>query len=381
VPYRTLQLSGPDRLVVDLKGAHEADLKDEYPAHSQVLKRVRAGQWKSDPAVFRVVADLKGSPSFSVKAQGPGIRIELKPRAAEMGQDDNLDTADAGLSGSAGEPDRQTAQVDPAPNTVFQVHRFKDLSASLTAPVLPPKDRLIPVANPDLPAPSLKGGATIALVSGISIRPDSKGETTIDIASSRSVPYRVFQLADPFRLVIDLKDARNASSQKVFQVNSPVLKRVRVGQWSPGNPSVVRVVADLEGYPIFDVHAQRPGIRIQLRPRHAPVPVMRNPFEFHTEPQGKQIARPATPSNQAVRAGIDSSAAVPGKAISGLRVIGFIEKKGAGTQAVISHNANVYLVSKGGTFENTFTVLSISPDAVEVQNIKTLETGWIAYTP
>ncbi len=77
VPYRTMQLSGPDRLVVDLQGAHEAGLKGEYSAPSSVLKRVRASQWKNDPAVVRVVADLNGHPSFNVTKQASGIRIEL----------------------------------------------------------------------------------------------------------------------------------------------------------------------------------------------------------------------------------------------------------------------------------------------------------------
>lgn len=381
-PYRTMQLSGPDRLVVDLKGAHAADLKREYPAQFPILKGVRTSQWKHFPAVFRVVADLEGNPSFNVRKQASGIRIELKPRGAELASN-----ADSG--GAATQPDidpleaeRREAREDPPPNKAFQVHRFKDLSASLTAPVVPSHDKLVPVANPDLPKPvPEKEASTLALVSGISIHPGSQGETTIDIASSKSVPYRVFQLTDPFRLVIDLKDARDTSSHKVFPVDSPVLKRVRVGQWHAGKPSVVRVVADLEGYPIFDVHAQRPGVRIELKPRYQPGALMRNPFKFKTEPQRPRTARSAAPSNQAVAAGGGSPAAAPGNSFAGLKVIGFIEKKGVGTQAVISHHSSVYLVPKGGTFENTFTVVAISAHAVEVQNTETLQTTWITYSP
>lgn len=381
VPYRTLQLSGPDRLVVDLKGAHAADLKGEYPAQSPLLKRVRASQWKHFPAVFRVVADLKSNPSFNVTKQASGIRIELKPRGGGLASDPGSDAAPTRQAADALEPERRAAQDGPPPNQAFQVHRFKDLSASLTGPVLPAHDRLVPVAEPDVPKPHRKEASTLSLVSGISIRPGSQGETTIDIASSRAVPYRVFQLANPFRLVIDLKDARDTSSQDVYPVNSPVLKKVRVGQWRPGNPSVVRVVADLEGYPIFDVHAQRPGIRIEIRPRYTPGSLMRNPFQFKTEPQGPRTGRRATPSNQAVTAGGGSPTAPPGDTFSGLKVIGFIENAGVGTQAVISHNSSVYLVPKGGTFENTFTVVAISTDAVEVQNKDTLKTTWITYSP
>lgn len=379
-PYRTFQLSSPDRLVVDLQGAHESGLKGEYPVQSPLLKRVRTGQWKSDPAVFRVVADLLGHPSVNVTKQVSGIRIELKPQGAGMASNAGPGAAVSHPAPEALDPERRTAQEDPPPDKAFQVHRFKDLSASLTAPVLPSHDKLIPVAAPDLMKQRREEASTLAQVSGISIQPGSQGETTVDIASSKSVPYRVFQLADPFRLVIDLKDARDSSSRKVYPVNSPVLKSVRVGQWGPGNRSVVRVVADLEGYPIFDVHAQQPGIRIELRPRYVPGSLMRNPFQFKTASQGPRAGHRRTPSNPAVMAGGGPPAGAPGDTFSDMKVIGFIEKPGGGTQAVISHNAGVYLVSKGGIFENTFTVLAISADAVEVENTNTLKTTWITYS-
>lgn len=379
-PYRTFQLSSPERLVVDLQGARESGLKDEYAAQFPLLKRVRTGQWKSDPAVVRVVADLQGHPSSNVTKQASGIRIELKPRGAGMALNPDAEAAAAHAALEALDREKRTAQEDPPPGNVFQVHRFKDLSASLTAPVLPSHDKLIPVAAPDLMKPRRETAPTPAVVSGISIQPGSQGETTVDIASSKSVPYRVFQLANPFRLVIDLKDARNSSGRNVYTVNSPVLKSVRVDQWRPGNPSVVRVVANLEGYPIFDVHAQRPGIRIELRPRYLPASPMRNPFQFKTRPEGPRAGRRGTPSNPAVAAG-GPSASAPGTTFSDMKVIGFIDKPGAGPQAVISHNSGVYLVSKGGTFENTFTVLAISADAVEVENTSTLKTTWITYSP
>ena len=379
VPYRTFQLSGPDRLVVDLNGAHESGLKGEYPAQSPLLKRVRTSQWKNDPAVVRVVADVKGNPSFNVRKQASGIRIELKPRGENLASSHRSGVAGTHRAADSGGPEWRTAREGLSPNKVFQVHRFKDLSASLTAPALPSHDKLVPVGDPDLPQPHHQEASTPARMSGISILPGSQGETTFDIVSSKSVPYHVFQLADPFRLVIDLKDARDASNRKVYPVNSPVLKRVRVGQWRPDDTSVVRVVADLEGYPIFDVHAQQPGIRIELRPRYVPGALMRNPFQFQEEPQRPRDGYRGTQANQAVTAG--AGALAPDDAFSGLKVIGFIEKAGGGTQAVISHNSGVYLVPKGGTFENTFIVLAISADAVEVQNINTLKTTWITYSP
>lgn len=379
VSYRTLHLSHPDRLVLDLEGAHESGLQGEYPAQSALLKQVRASQWKSDPAVVRVVADLKGDPSFNITRQASGIRIELKPRGANLAT--NQTSGAARAHHAAGTPGREsrTALDDPPPGKAFQVHRFKDLSASLTAPVLPSHDKLIPVADPEVKKPHREQISTPAQVSGISIHPGAQGGITVDIASSRSVPYRVFQLADPFRLVVDLKDARDTSDQKIYPANSPVLKRVRVSQWRPDNPSVVRVVADLEGYPIFDVFAQKPGIHIELRPRYAPGALMRNPFQFKTTRQKPQAVDHTAISKEELTAGGNSPA--PADAFSGFKVIGFIDKAGEGTQAVISHNSSVYLVAKGEKFENNFTVVAISPNAAEVQNTLTGKTAWITYTP
>jgi hypothetical protein len=378
VPYQTLKLTHPHRLVLDLKGAYGANLKGEYGAQSEVLARVRASQWKFDPAVVRIVADLKGDPAYTIKRQPAGIRIEITPTAAS-GISEAPHTAKADPPDSGKETAIRTAQDGPAPNTLFPVHRFKDLSASLTGPELPPHDGLIRVASPNLKVASPKKADALATVTGISIKPNDKGDTTIDIASSRSVPYRVFQLTNPFRLVIDLRDAHKAITQANYPVESPVLKSVRVSQWRQGNPPVVRVVAELEGYPIFDVHAQQPGIRVELKPREAMATPMRNPFEFTPKPGSIRPARPAAAANQAITAAVNSSAAARERTFSDLMVIGLIQK-GKEMQAVISDHGNVFIVPKGETFENNFTVVDISANAVQVHNLKTAQTGWIPYS-
>ena len=156
----------------------------------------------------------------------------------------------------------------------------------------------------------------------------------------------------------------------------------KTGEVEEGVVKVVRVVAELQGYPIFDVFAQRPGIHVELTSRRQPVAkVIRNPFKFKTEPVKSQRVHPAAPSTPAKTAAENPAAAAPGDSLSNLKVIGFIQKKGLGTQAVISDGVNVFIVPKGETFENTFTVLEISATAVKVQNLKTTKTGWIPYTP
>ncbi|MEJ2009053.1 MAG: AMIN domain-containing protein [Acidobacteriota bacterium] len=381
VHYRTFELSSPRRLVVDLNGAGKALLKSVYPSQSQLLERVRVGQWKSDPPILRIVADLKGTPAFAVHAKASGLRIELKPRAAAGRATQRSRTRRSQEAGDArGETSEITAQK-AAKKSPFTVHRFEDLTASLTAPKLPPQDRLVPVTKPEASSPNSKESGTIALVSGISIKPEKNGAIGVNIASTRSVPYRVFQLADPFRLVVDLKDAREGNRRDVYPVDSPILKRIRVGQWRSNDPSVVRVVADLEGDPIFDVYARQPGIRIDLRPRHELGQLIRNPFEYATQHAKVRLRRLAAQPAQAMTAATNSPGAKPGTAFPDLKVIGYLEKQGSQTQAIISDHTNIYFVPQGGTIEDRFRVLSISANAVEIQDIQTLQTNWLAYTP
>lgn len=380
VAYRTFTLSAPDRIVLDLEGAHKDVSRRVYPAESPLLKRVRIGQWKSDPAIARVVADLKGAAAYSVERNGSGFRIELKPRRLASNAAHQSRRSRPRSASNAGDGQGQSFTAETAPRSPFTIHRFKDLSASLTGPELPSQDKLVPVTRTDHPTAG-SDSTSEAVVSGISIAPDVNGKTFVDIASSRSIPYRVFQLANPFRLVVDLKNAHDGSGRNVYPVDSSVLKRIRVAQWRPGDPPVVRVVADLEGYPVFDVHAERPGIRIELSPRRELGPLIRNPFEFATPQHSSAMQRAARPSNQAMTATVGSPAAAPGNSFAQLKVIGFIEQKDAAVQAVISDHSSIYFVPNGGTFENTYRVIAISPNAVEVQNIETLDASWLSYTP
>lgn len=106
-----------------------------------------------------------------------------------------------------------------------------------------------------------------ALVSDVLIKPGTAGEVTIDVATTQSPVFRVFQLRAPARLVVDMEGVRNAVPRKSFPVSSPVVTEVRVGQFRESNPEVARVVADLSGDPVFDVHAYTGGVRIEVKPR------------------------------------------------------------------------------------------------------------------
>jgi type IV pilus assembly protein PilQ len=131
------------------------------------------------------------------------------------------------------------------------------------------------------PTPPAKGAGSSpgkqaegpALVSDILIRPGSAGEVTIDVATTKSATFHVFQLKDPVRLVLDVEGVRNAVRRKLILVSCPVVKDVRVGQFREKDPEVVRVVADLSGDPVFDAYAYAGGVRVEVKPR--PIAVSR----------------------------------------------------------------------------------------------------------
>ena len=62
-----------------------------------------------------------------------------------------------------------------------------------------------------------------------------------------SVSYRVTTLPNPARLVVDIDGAQNTSPRRSYPADTAVLKAVRIGQFRAKDPSMVRVVADLNG--------------------------------------------------------------------------------------------------------------------------------------
>jgi type IV pilus assembly protein PilQ len=101
-------------------------------------------------------------------------------------------------------------------------------------------------------------------VHGVTIQTGQNGQTFVNIATSQPGPYRVFELSNPARLVVDLDGAHPALHRHSYTSNSPYLQGVRVAQFQAKNPAVVRVVADLLGHPHYEVHPVEGGVRIVL---------------------------------------------------------------------------------------------------------------------
>ncbi len=118
---------------------------------------------------------------------------------------------------------------------------------------------------------------SVVRVSGITVEHGPQGEAFVDVAASGAVRYHVSHLQNPRRFIVDLEGAFATTKRSVYGSQSPLLKRVRVGQFRSDDPPIVRVVADLEGNPAVDVHVTPSGLRIELKPKDGsrpPLPII-----------------------------------------------------------------------------------------------------------
>jgi len=216
--YHTPRATG-DTVLVDLRGVRVAGVARDGKLDGGAVTDYHLLQYmdSSGQPVVRVQLNLKRPETLRVQREPAGLRLVL-----------------GSTSDSA------------APTTTV-----KTLELPPTAPVAAQ------------PRPVTAGPLR---VSGVTITAGPHGETFVDIATTSPAPFKVLHLSDPARLVVDLEGARNAA-RKVYPARSAFLKGVRVGQFRAEEPSIVRVVADLAGEPLFDVHATAGGVRVELKPK------------------------------------------------------------------------------------------------------------------
>jgi type IV pilus assembly protein PilQ len=132
--------------------------------------------------------------------------------------------------------------------------------------------------------------ATLPEIQKVSVAEDGNGQTIVNVATTGHANYRVFKLENPQRLVLDFEGARRVSRERAYRSQSALLADVRVGQFRAKNPSVVRVVADLAGDPLYDVQPTAHGVRIALRSRSSESQPAAAPEK--TEAQVAHLTRP-----------------------------------------------------------------------------------------
>ena len=80
--YKTLKLSNPDRLVVDLDNTVNQIKQRRLDVNTPPLKTIRIAQFRNDPPVARVVMDLDSQVPYQVRNQANGLVIALNGTAS-----------------------------------------------------------------------------------------------------------------------------------------------------------------------------------------------------------------------------------------------------------------------------------------------------------
>ena len=225
--YRTVQASD-NTIFVDLQGTTADGVAKNGQWSNGLITGYQILQSNDQTAqpMVRVQVELKHSEPFRVQQDHAGLRLVFGP--------------------------------NPATN-------FASDTAQSTRPDSSAGESVVPVAK----SASIASARRPAEVSGVAIRSATAEGVSFDVATTRPTAYHVLRLKNPERLVVDLEQARKTSRQRIYPVESPLVKDVRVGQFRDEDPAVVRVVADLIGEPAFDVHPYKGGVRIELRSRNS----------------------------------------------------------------------------------------------------------------
>lgn len=177
--YRVMRMGAPDRLVLDLEGAQNETNRWMYSSHSPLLERVRVGRFSLEHGgVIRVVADLRGSPAYTVNRQPSGFRIELMPKG-NSAKGDSPHTADTIVIPQQPLPAgtmairniAETAPIEPALKKVIQPAPLKaQITPIVNVPSKPVSTKTLaaaqepaaPGANPQQPKVQESAGAVHA---------------------------------------------------------------------------------------------------------------------------------------------------------------------------------------------------------------------------
>jgi type IV pilus assembly protein PilQ len=84
--YKTLQLSSPPRLVIDIPGAVvDASVPGLIEVERGGVARVRVGQFQTSPAIARIAVDMVATTPFTVQTETPAVLVaRFAPRPAPV---------------------------------------------------------------------------------------------------------------------------------------------------------------------------------------------------------------------------------------------------------------------------------------------------------
>ncbi|SJZ94859.1 N-acetylmuramoyl-L-alanine amidase family protein [Selenihalanaerobacter shriftii] len=117
--YEVKHYHNPERLVIDLKGMHLGEINDLI-LNNDVIKQIRISQFQVDPAIVRIVVDLKQMKSYQVKDDGNKLILDIKKKmrivtssTSESGEDSDNSKKDQGTNYKKIEKRNKRIIIDP----------------------------------------------------------------------------------------------------------------------------------------------------------------------------------------------------------------------------------------------------------------------------
>ncbi|HEU4391826.1 MAG TPA: AMIN domain-containing protein, partial [Blastocatellia bacterium] len=220
-----------DRLIiVDLPGGEGSKLSPVYSVKSAVVDSITVRKARDDDrepprAMTRLEIAVRGDVRDRSLVTGSTLTIELSPVQGGF-------TPVSQLSSQPSDPAPMVARAGA--NTSTSGSKGAD-AAKKTG-----ESKAGVYVNPRAVSTGKTGATPASLVTAV--RADSSsGNTNIIIESDGAAQYKDFTLADPWRIIVDVSVPRSNTGNKVIQVGTGLVERVRVNQFSS---SVLRVVVD-----------------------------------------------------------------------------------------------------------------------------------------
>ncbi len=219
VTARSLVLTEPDRIAVDVMHAAASLVESRFEVNDPDVVAIRAAQFSTRPYVTRIVLDLLHAVPHTVGVDANGVVVTVSPQAAT----------------SVPPPPRPAAPPTgpppaPTPGAAPDDHEHPNGAAS--------EPRALPAL------PEFVDGPSAFHVLGVRyLLQDGRGRLTI--ATSQPVAPVVRQFAYPDRLAIDLPGGVFIPRREDLEVGSALIRNIVVAQMQV-EPNLTRVVIYLQ---------------------------------------------------------------------------------------------------------------------------------------
>jgi type IV pilus assembly protein PilQ len=182
---RTMKLTGPDRLVIDIPNSLLAGRPRDIAVNSNGIKAVRAARYDSAPPTTRVVVDMAAMQNFDVVPEGNKLVLKMRDgssaRPALPAENTEVAATPAAPANSSQKPVALASASSPVPNEVKTPSPAQSLV--IVNPTFAPKK-----ASAEDQKPEQK--VVEATPSKADVAASRFSHPTTDVASSNQVPFQ-----------------------------------------------------------------------------------------------------------------------------------------------------------------------------------------------